>query len=77
MNATLIAILLVFVALMAAVLYLCLRGRKRAMAGEGTPPGARRDADEDNRIAVVIFGAILMGAVLAILAGLVLFAVTA
>lgn len=73
MELGLVAILGVFVALMAGVLWLCLRGRRRAVATEHEAPNPSRDEAEDNRVAMVIFGAILVGAALAIAAGLLLF----
>ena len=70
MSAGLIAILLVFVALMAAVLFVCLRGRRKVTSASGT---VNTDETDDNRIAVMFFAAILVGAALAIAAAMLLF----
>ncbi len=70
MSAALIAILLVFVGLMAGVLYVSLRGRRKATS---TIPSADAEEVDDNRVAVMFFVAILVGAGLAIAAALLLF----
>ena len=54
----------VFCAIMAGVLAFCLRERKRALASEVID--ARRDETADNRVALVLFGAIFVGALLAL-----------
>jgi hypothetical protein len=68
----LIAILLAFVIIMAGVLWTCLAARRRergqsALDAEArTAQGARRDETGDNRIALIIFGGIMVGALLAL-----------
>ena len=69
MSAGLIAILLVFVAMMAAVLFVCVRGRRKVTAVHS----AATDEEDDNRVAVMFFVAILVGAGLAIAAAILLF----
>ena len=71
MALSLIVILLVFVCIMFGVLAFCLRERKRALANQGID--ARRDEDADNRIAMVLFGGIIVGAVLALITAYVVF----
>ena len=71
MALSLAVILLVFVGIMFGVLAFCLRERKRALANQGID--ARRDEDADNRIAVVLFGGIIGGAVLALITAYVVF----
>lgn len=71
MALSLIVILLVFVGIMFGVLAFCLRERKRALANREID--ARRDEDADNRIAVVLFGGIIVGAILALITAYVVF----
>ena len=71
MTESLIVILLVFVGIMFGVLGFCLRERKRALANQTVD--ARRDEQADNRVAVVLFGGILVGAVLALITAYVVF----
>lgn len=71
MTESLIVILLVFVGIMFGVLGFCLRERKRALANQAVD--ARRDEQADNRVAVVLFGGILVGAVLALITAYVVF----
>jgi hypothetical protein len=71
MTPSLIAILLAFFAIMVGVLVFCLRERKRALLQRIVNP--RRDEDDDNRIAMVIFGAIIVGAALALITAYVVF----
>lgn len=71
MTPSLIAILLAFFAIMVGVLVFCLRERKRALLQRIVNP--RRDEEDDNRVAVVIFGAIIVGAMLALVTAYVVF----
>ena len=71
MALSLAVILLVFVGIMFGVLAFCLRERRRALANQGID--ARRDEDADNRIAIVLFGGIIGGAVLALITAYVVF----
>ena len=71
MTESLIVILLVFVGIMFGVLGFCLRERKRALANQAVD--ARRDEQADNRVAMVLFGGILVGAVLALITAYVVF----
>ena len=71
MTESLIVILLVFVGIMFGVLGFCLRERKRALANKAVD--ARRDEQADNRVAMVLFGGILVGAVLALITAYVVF----
>ncbi|MEQ1517672.1 MAG: hypothetical protein ABL931_14405 [Usitatibacteraceae bacterium] len=61
---SLFAVFTVFCIIMGAVLALCIRERKRALASQVLD--ARRDEDADNRVAIVLFGAIFLGALLAL-----------
>ena len=54
-----------FCTIMFGVLAFCLRERKRALASQ--LPDAQRDQEADNRVAVTLFGAIVAGAVLALI----------
>ena len=60
-----------FCLIMAAVLALCLRERKRAMANRGID--AKRDEQADNRVAKALFGAIIVGALLALITAYLVF----
>lgn len=71
MTPSLVAILLAFFAIMVGVLVFCLRERKRVLLVRIVDP--RRDEDDDNRVAVVIFGAIIVGAMLALVTAYVVF----
>lgn len=71
MTPSLIAILLAFFAIMVGVLVFCLRERKRALLQRIV--NRSRDEDDDNRVAVVIFGAIIVGAMLALVTAYVVF----
>lgn len=71
MTESLIVILLVFVGIMFGVLGFCLRERKRALANQAVD--ARRDEQADNRVAMVLFGGILVGALLALITAYVVF----
>lgn len=71
MTESLVVILLVFFAIMIAVLAFCLKERKRALAVHRVDP--RSDRDVDNRIVVILFGAIIAGAVLALITAYVVF----
>ena len=71
MPLDLIAILVVFLAIMFGVLGFCLRERKRALAHD--VPDAKRDEANDNRIAVILFGAIIVGALLALITAYLVF----
>lgn len=60
-----------FCIIMGAVLALCLRERKRALANQGID--ARRDTAADNRVALALFGAIIVGALLALITAYLVF----
>ncbi len=76
MSASLIAILVVFVILMAVALFVSLRSRRRATAvRDAAPVTGDGDEENDNRIAVMFFAAILIGAALAVAAAVVIFTV--
>ena len=60
-----------FCLIMAAVLALCLRERKRAMANRGID--AKRDEQADNRVAKALFGAIIVGALRALITAYLIF----
>jgi hypothetical protein len=68
---SLVVILVVFFAIMIAVLSFCLKERKRAVALREVDP--RHDRAMDNRIAVILFGAIIVGALLALVTAYVVF----
>jgi heme/copper-type cytochrome/quinol oxidase subunit 2 len=65
LDASLIAIIGVFCAIMFGVLGFCLRERRRARANRS----GNTDVDhaQDTRVAIVLFGAIIVGAVLALI----------
>lgn len=69
----LIAILVLFVLIMAGVLAFCLIERRRNVHRTASDAPAAEDEAEDNKIAVVLFGAIVLGAVLAIAAARLIF----
>ena len=71
MTESLVVILLVFFAIMIAVLVFCLKERKRALAVRQVDP--RHDRDIDNRIVAILFGAIIVGALLALITAYVVF----
>ena len=60
-----------FCTIMFGVLAFCLRERKRALSS--LVADARRDEAADNRVAVTLFGAIIAGAVLALITAYVVF----
>ena len=68
---TLAIIFGIFCTIMFGVLAFCLRERKRALANQAID--ARRDEAADNRVAVTLFGAIIAGAVLALITAYVVF----
>jgi hypothetical protein len=65
LDASLIAIIGVFCAIMFGVLGFCLRERKSARARSARD--TKIDHAQDTRVAVVLFGAIIVGAVLALI----------
>ena len=71
MTGSLIAILLVFVGIMFGVLAFCLRERKRALANHLID--AQRDNAADKRVAIILFSAMIIGALLALLTAYVVF----
>ena len=68
---TLAIIFGIFCVIMFCVLAFCLRERKHALANQLAD--ARRDEAADNRVAVVLFGSIIVGAVLALITAYVVF----
>ena len=69
LSISLILIIGIFCAIMFGVLAFCLRARKRALADEAAGVNSiEKDQAEDARVAVVLFGAIAVGAVLALIA---------
>ena len=71
LSVTLAIIFGVFCVIMFCVLAFCLRERKHALANQQAD--ARRDEAADNRVAVVLFGSIIVGAVLALITAYVVF----
>ena len=65
LSVSLFAIIGIFCALMFGVLAFCLRARKRSLASQVR--SIENDHAEDARIAVVLFGAIIVGALLALI----------
>lgn len=65
LDASLIAIIGIFCAIMFGVLGFCLRERKSARANRTN--NIERDYAQDTRVAIVLFGAIIAGAVLALI----------
>lgn len=61
----------IFCVIMGGVLAFCLRERKRALASEIID--ARRDEQADNRVAALLFGAIFVGALLALITAYLVF----
>jgi heme/copper-type cytochrome/quinol oxidase subunit 2 len=73
---SLVIVFLAFCLIMGAVLMYCIRERRMidGLDGEVTPPqSAEAMESEDNRIVVVLFGAIIMGALLALITGYLVF----
>lgn len=85
--ASLLAVFLAFCLLMAGVLAFCLRERRK-MDGIGNPAQvdpstgdirphdhvvSPNDADDDSRVALVLFGSIIAGALLALITGYLVF----
>jgi hypothetical protein len=79
----LLIVFLVFCLLMAGVLAFCLRERRK-VDGFGKIPAPEEmapdqmiarssDADDDNRVAMVLFGTIVVGALLALITGYLVF----
>lgn len=65
LSTSLIVIIGLFSAIMFGVLAFCLRTRQRTLARNA--PSIEQDQAEDARVAVVLFGAIVVGAVLALI----------
>jgi uncharacterized membrane protein len=65
LSASLIAIIGIFTAIMFGVLAFCIGTRKRTLARNASD--AEQDQAEDTRVAAVLFGAIVVGAVLALI----------
>ena len=65
LDASLILIIGIFCAIMFGVLAFCIRERKRTLARRTS--GIEQDQAEDARVAVVLFGAIIVGALLALI----------
>ena len=65
LSTSLIVIIGLFTAIMFGVLAFCLRTRRRTLARD--TPSAEQDQAEDARVAVVLFGAIVVGAALALI----------
>ena len=65
LSASLILILGIFCAIMFGVLAFCLRERKRTLADPVST--VERDQAEDTRVAMVLFGSIIVGALLALI----------
>jgi hypothetical protein len=57
-------VFVVFCVIMGGILAFCLRERRRALANAATD--SQRDEAADNRVAVILFGAIFVGALLAL-----------
>jgi hypothetical protein len=70
-TTSLIVILLVFFAIMVGVLAFCLGERRRALAQ--STRDAERDQAADTRVALILFGAIIVGAALALITAYVVF----
>lgn len=73
MDAALIAILLAFFSIMVCVLGLCLRERRRALQINDDLARAGRLQNDDQRIALMLFGGITSGAALALLTAYLMF----
>lgn len=65
LSVSLFAIIGIFCALLFGVLAFCLRTRKRSLASQVR--SIEKDHAEDARVAVVLFGAIIVGALLALI----------
>ncbi|MEO8104564.1 MAG: hypothetical protein ABI790_18770 [Betaproteobacteria bacterium] len=65
LDLSLILIAAIFCLIMAGILAFCLRTRKHTLAN--LTDDAERDRAEDSRVAVVLFGAIIVGALLALI----------
>ena len=65
LSASLILIIGIFSAIMFGVLAFCLQMRKRTLARQAD--NIAEDHVEDKRVAIVLFGAIVVGAVLALI----------
>lgn len=61
----------VFCLIMGTVLAVCLRERKRALANQTID--ARRDAAADTRVALILFGAMIAGVLLALITAYLVF----
>lgn len=71
--ASLVGVFLAFCLLMGAVLMFCIRER-RMVDGLTTPPESAESMEaEDSRIVKVLFGAIIAGALLALITGWLVF----
>ncbi|HEX4857395.1 MAG TPA: hypothetical protein VFV17_00160 [Usitatibacteraceae bacterium] len=73
MGTPLILVLLAFVVIMAGVLALCLVMRRRSLGNSARPAALEAGEIDDNRIAFVLFGAIVAGACLALVTAWLLF----
>ena len=65
LSVSLFLIIGIFCAIMFGVLGFCLRERKRTLANQVS--SVEKDQAEDARVAVVLFGAIIVGALLALI----------
>jgi hypothetical protein len=85
LNISLIGVFLAFCVLMGGVLAFCLRERRKvddleqSLDGSHEPvnlqsgPGSIDDEAADNRVAMVLFGTIILGALLALITGYLVF----
>jgi hypothetical protein len=85
LNISLIGVFLAFCILMAGVLAFCLRERRKvdgleqSLDGTHEPvnllsgPSSSEDEAADNRVATVLFGTIILGALLALITGYLVF----
>jgi len=73
MDTPLISILLAFSAIMAGVLGFCLRERQRATGHSEGAFDPRSDRDDDQRVALTLFGGIISGILLALLTAYLMF----
>jgi small-conductance mechanosensitive channel len=74
-NFWLVAAFLAFIGAMAAVFTICVRERRQQAPLRHQPAEStsQSDAASDNRVALVIFGGIILGALLALLVGYIVF----
>jgi hypothetical protein len=73
LEASLVLVFLAFCAIMGSVLMFCIRARKRAQAADMAQGSDAAVASDDERILLVLFGAILAGAALALVTGYLVF----